>query len=503
MPSMKNKMQLYSWTFLSVPVITVAIATTGADPAAKTPIQAEANGSCATFGCGPGRNMVNTVDKNIPTEWSYENGQMKNVKWVARVGTNSYGGPVVAGNKVLVGTNNESPRNPLGVVKCFNAADGKLLWQAVHDALPPEIGKEAREHGIPSTPSVEGNRVYYVNNRCEVICADVEGEPATKEAKIIWRLDMIKELGVFPHKLPNCSPLIAGDMLFITTGNGIDEEEVKNPKAPSFIAVDKKTGKVKWQDNSPGDQIVMGQWSNPAYAVVNGKAQVIFGGGDGWLRAFEPETGKPIWWFNCNPKNDKAKGGRDAKNYLVATPVVNDNKVYVGVGQEPSLGSGVGHLWCIDITKTGDVSPVNDNLDPKAEINKKSALVWHYGGLADAKAAEETGSDNVFGRTVSTCAIHDGLVYAAELAGFIHCLDAKTGKRYWIHDLKADIWGSPYYVDGKIYVGTGDGTIGIFAHGKEKKSLPNVEMANAVYSTPIAVSGVLYILTMRELVAIK
>ncbi|HEV3203330.1 MAG TPA: PQQ-binding-like beta-propeller repeat protein, partial [Gemmataceae bacterium] len=444
----------------------------------------------------------------IPTDWSYENGKKKNVLWVAKVGSKAYGGPVVLGDKVFIGTNNESPRNPAvkgskGIVMCFNAGDGKFLWQAAHDELPAQIVKDARGEGIASTPAVEGNRVYYVNNRCEVICADAAGNGGTQEAKIIWRLDMMKDLDVFPHKLPNCSPLVAGDLLFITTGNGTDEEEVKNPKAPSFIAVDKKTGTVKWKDNSPGDKVIMGQWSNPAYAVVNGKAQVIFGGGDGWLRAFEAETGQPLWRFDCNPKNAKAKGNRDSKNYLVGTPVVYENKVYVGVGQEPSLGSGVGHLWCIDITKTGDVSPVNDIFDPKAEVNKKSALAWHYGGPADAKTAEETGSDSVFGRTVSTCAVYDGLVYAAEVAGFLHCVDAKTGKRYWVHDLKADVWGSPYFVDGKVYIGTGDGDIHIFAHGKDKKTFPKVEMGNAVYSTPVAVNGVLFVLTMKDLVAIK
>ena len=125
---------------------------------------------------------------------------------------------------------------------------------------------------------------------------------------------MIKELNVFPHKLPNCSPLIAGDLLFVTTGNGADGEgaEAKppHPEAPSFIAVNKLTGKVVWKDNSPGDKIMLGQWSNPAYAVVNGKAQVIFGGGDGWLRGFEPETGKPIWKFDCNPKAPDAEEPR-------------------------------------------------------------------------------------------------------------------------------------------------------------------------------------------------
>lgn len=472
------------------------------------------------FGCNLHRNLVNLTDKNIPAEWNVQEGKQKNVKWVIKLSTKAYGGPVVANGKIFVATDNRVPKDPKitgdkGVLQCFRTADATFLWQAVHDALPEEIAKEARVEGMASTPAIDGNQLYYVSNRCELVCADTEGfldgknngaqdeeRKGKTDADFIWRLDMIKELNVFPHKLPNGSPLVAGDLVFTCTGNGADGEggEAKppHPEAPSFIAVNKHTGKVVWKDNSPGENIMLGQWSNPAYAVVNGAAQVIFGGGDGWLRAFEARTGKPIWKFDCNPKSASAKGGKNARNYLAATPVVYDNKVYVGVGQEPSVGSGIGHFWCVDITKTGDLSPVGDNFDPKAPANKDAGLVWHYGGPVEAGADR----DFVFGRTLSTCAIQDGLVYVAELAGYLHCLDAKTGQKYWEHDLKAEVWGSPYWVDGKIYLGTGDGDIHVFAHGKEKKVLGKMEMEDAVYSTPVAADGVLYVMTMKNLFAI-
>src|SRR5205823_6172011 len=128
------------------------------------------------------------------------------------------------------------------------------------------------------------------------------------------------------------------------------------PEAPSFVAVNKKTGKVAWQDNSPGDRIMEGQWASPAYATINGKPQVLFPGGDGWLYSFEPETGKLIWKFDGNPKDAIFKAqGRGTRNYVLA-PVIYDNKVYVGLGQQPDNGPGVGHLWCVDPTRTGDIS---------------------------------------------------------------------------------------------------------------------------------------------------
>ena len=453
------------------------------------------------------RNLVNLAEKNIPHEWSVKEGEPKNVKWAAELGMVSYGGPVVAGGKVFVGTNNAKPRNPSmkgdkGVVMCFRESDGQFLWQAVHEKLPNPMENDWPQQGVASTPAVDGNRIYYISNRCELVCANVEGKPSAKnEADIVWTLDLVRDYEVYPRFLANSSPLVAGDLVFAVTGNGVnDDRKVPSPKAPSFIAVNKNTGKLVWQDNSPGENILGGQWSNPAYAVVDGKEQAIFPGGDGWLYAFEAKTGKLIWKFDCNPKDAEFKASRGTRNYIMATPVVADNKVYVGVGQNPDDGTGVGHLWCIDITKTGDLSPevMAEGGAGKAQPNPNSGVVWHFGG-----AAPKGGNrDYIFCRTLSTCAVHDGLLYVADLDGFFYCLDAKTGQKYWDHDLKSAIWGSPYWVDGKVYLGNEDGDMYIFAHAKEKKQLGQIEMGRPIKTPAVAANGVLYIMTDTNLYAI-
>src|SRR5262249_36423373 len=149
----------------------------------------------------------------------------------------------------------------------------------------------------------------------------------------------------------------------------------------------------------------------------------------------------------------------------------------------------VGHFWCVDITKEGDVSPelVTDNsaFPPRTKKNPNSAAVWHFGGPADPA---KVGRNYHFGRTMSTAAIHDGLVYIAELAGYIHCLDAQTGKKYWDHNMRAQTWTSPYWVDGKVYMGNDDGIVYIFEHGKEKKIAKEVEMEGKIRATPVAVN---------------
>jgi outer membrane protein assembly factor BamB len=502
------------------------------------------------FGGTVQRNLVNLIDKDIPISWSVKENALQNVKWWVPLGTKAYGGPVVAQGKVFIGTNNQKPRNPAikgdkGVVMCFQDSDGKFLWQAVHDKLAAGRVQDWPEEGICSNPVVEHHRMYYVSNRCEVICATLDGlhegvnvgvqdetykEPGNVD--VIWRLDMIKDLGVFPHNLATCSPLIVGDTLFVITSNGVDEGHlnIPAPRAPSFLALDKTTGKVKWSSNLPSINLVEarktnpnvgikqlvdkglvlmhGQWSNPVYAEVGGKAQIIFPGGDGWIRSFNPATGELLWKFDCNPKDAVYKlGSEGTRNDFVSTPVVWQNKLYIGTGQDPEHDKGPGHLWCIDITKEPknadkDLSPASKPgakkgdppqtiFDPKDPTNKDSGLVWHYGG----PAGPDEQRNYKFGRTMSTCAVHDGLAYTSEYDGYVYCFDATTGEKYWEHDMNSDTWSSPYWVDGKVYIGNEEGKMLIFEHGKKKKLLATIDMKGMVRAAPIVANGVFYVTT--------
>ncbi len=449
------------------------------------------------FGGTPGRNMVNLAEKNPPSKWSVE-GKVENVRWSQATGNRGYGSPVVAGGRVFVSTNNKMPRDPKikgrkAVIMCFDAGSGKFLYQMVHEMAPPNVDQQAAEDGMCSTPTVDGERIYYVTPGCVVVCAEV------KDGKQVWAYDLMKELKVYPCIINSCAPLVVGDAVYVVTANGVDGEgKVAEPKAPSFVALSKKDGKLKWQSNLPGDKIIHGQWGNPAWAEVGGRKQVLFPGGDGYLYSLDPESGKLIWKFQCSPA---AQGGRE-RNYLVSTPAVVGDKVYIGVGAAPETGFGnrVGHFWCIDITKTGDVSPAPGDFDPKSPKNRNSALVWHYGGEVNPRPKQ--GRAVHFGQTMSTAAVQDGLVYILEETGYMHCLDAATGKKEWEHDFKCGLWGSAYWVGGKVYVGSEDGEISIFAAGRAKRHLGSVDMGEAIQSTPTVAGGTLYVTTKSKLFAI-
>src|SRR5258706_2779784 len=457
----------------------------------------------------PGKPKQGTEDVDMATT--------KNVKWVAKVGSQSYGNVTVAGGKVFIGTNNDSPRDPKhpgdrSILMVFDEKTGEFLWQLVVPKLPSGKVNDWENLGLLSSPTVEGDRVYLVTSRCEVICLDVNGfangndgpfkdeaqyyvgpgkpkvEPGPKDADIIWRFDMMDELGVFPHNASNCSVLIVDDMIYVCTSNGEDwtHSNIPSPLSPSFVALDKKTGQLRGEDEAHiGPRIFHGQWSSPSTGKVNGRQLIFFGGGDGWCYAFDAKPVKEgdgnflkvAWKYDCNPpeykKNDAAHKypAAEGPSEVNATPVFWKNRVYVATGQDPEHGEGVGNLTCIDAAKTGDVT--------------SSAKVCSY---------------NKINRSISTVSITpEGLLFVGDFSGFVHCLDAETGKVYWVHDMKAHMWGSTMVADGKVYVGDEDGDFTVLAASKEKKVLSEVNLGAPVYSTPIIANGAIYVASNTHL----
>lgn len=475
---------------------------------------------------------IGKIDFKPGTDEISTNG-VKNLKWVAKLGSQSYGNVTVAGGKVFIGTNNEPPRDPRhdgdrSILLCFDEKTGKFLWQLVVPKLASGKVNDWESLGLLSSPTVEGDRVYLVTSRCEVICLDVNGmangndgpftdeahyvvkdvlldrgkptehkappiPPGPQDADIIWVYDMYNDLGVFPHNASNCSVLIVDDVIYTCTSNGQDwtHSNIPSPNAPSFVALDKKTGKFLAEDEAHiGPHIFHGQWGSATLAVVNGRKLIVFGGGDGFCYAFDAKLENPgddgkmkiVWKYDCNPPEHKVdKTGKPFKypaaegpSEINATPVFYKNRIYVAVGQDPEHGEGVGNLTCIDATQTGDIT--------------KTGKIWDYKGIH---------------RSISTVSLdpENGLLFVGDFSGFVHCLDAETGKLYWTHDMKAHMWGSTLVADGKLYVGDEDGDFVVLAATKDKKIISETNVGAAVYGTPVVANGTVYLQSNTHLFA--
>src|SRR6185436_594696 len=124
-------------------------------------------GDWPMWGGTPDRNMVSNM-KGLPAEWDVKT--KKNVKWVADLGSQSYGNPVVAGGMVFVGTNNELVRDrnqggDRGVLMAFRESTGEFLWQQTHVKLESGRANDWPFQGVASSPLVENRKLYYTSNR--------------------------------------------------------------------------------------------------------------------------------------------------------------------------------------------------------------------------------------------------------------------------------------------------------------------------------------------------
>lgn len=455
----------------------------------------------------PGRLVQGTEEVDLSTA--------KGLKWVAKLGSQTYGNPTVAGGRVLVGTNNQKARREgivgdYSLVLAFDEADGHLLWQHTVPKLGSGKVNDWEFLGICSATQIVGDVGYVVTTRGEVVALDLKGlgdgndgvtdeaehmvapglvvptlDPAI-DADVLWRFDMPVELGVFPHNTTSASALVVGDRLYTSTSAGTDWShlDLPAPFAPTLIALDRHTGAIVGEEAvGLGERTLHANWSSPGWAPATGgaPAQLLFGAGDGFLYGFDldpvVEGGLPVlherWRVDGNKPEYREKDGAPIRyatpqgpSEFIATPVYAGGLVYNAIGQDPEHGPGVGLLSAVD-PATGKV-------------------VWTYDGI---------------GRTISTVSVHKGVVYAPDYDGRLHALDARTGAPLWVHETGAHIWGSALVVGKVIYLGDEDGTLTMLAVGKKEKVLGKVSFPAPIYSSPVVADGVLYVATQTHLYA--
>ncbi|HEY3324447.1 MAG TPA: PQQ-binding-like beta-propeller repeat protein [Planctomycetota bacterium] len=536
------------------------------------------------WGGNDGRNMVSDAT-GIPDSFDpgpklpggeYDTTKGKNIKWVARLGSYCCGNPTVAGGKVFVGTNNVVPRNPkykvtkdgYGVVMCLDESSGKFLWQCCLPAIPTRGNANMffAQLGVCSAPLVDGDRVYFMSNRAEIICLSTtplgkdkndgpykdeahlyapyvnlqlnpelavggkihrvpKGKPIwtwaanepieldDKDADIIWRVDLLNDLPCWVQDAASCSLLLHDDLLYVYAPNGVDLSHKNLPTAdcPSVLAMDKKTGKIVATDDAKiGPRTLHSAWSSPSIGTVGGKTLLFFAGPDGVCYAFNP---KPV-----APTSGSA----------VETPAARSL-----VGPDAGI---IKKVWQFDgnLPQNRFTDPrkcnyaAHDKPGPQGPSEYIATAVFHEGRVYIAngqdprhgagpavlscidasKEGDITDSGKIWqytdlNRTLSSVSVANGLVFIGDLLGAVHCIDAATGKACWVHQTGSPMWGSSLVVDGKVFIGNEKGELHVFAASKELKVLSKINLGAPIYSTPIVANGVLYVASNKYLYAIQ
>ncbi len=443
------------------------------------------------------------------------------IRWTAKLGSESYATPVIARGRVFVGTNNGSPRDPRhtgdrGIFYCLDEKSGALLWQWVVPKIGGDPHLDWPRVGIASPATIEGDRIYLLNNRAEVVCLDVNGMangndgPFTDEARhqtpkgadpiptgpadadILWVTDLDSAAGIWHHDTAYGSLLLHGDFLYLNSNNSVDNTHrgIPKPDGPSLVVFDKRTGRMVAKDDEHiGPRIFHNTYSSPALGTVNGRTLVSFGGGDGVLYAFEALTAMPppgtvvnlrrVWKYDPDttaPKEDihnYISNRETSPSTIVAPPVFLGDRIYLTVGGDLWWGKRQAWLKCVAADQTGDTTA--------------TATLWSY----------------PLKQSLSTPAVAGPLTFVADTGNkTLNCVETATGRELWTHQVAGEIWSSPLVADGKVYFGTRRGKFYIFAASRDKKLLCETTLDAAISAPLAAANGVVYVATDETLYAL-
>ena len=469
-----------------------------------------------SWGGQPSRNMASATEHGLPdgyalgVENDYDKIDLaatKNIKWVAKLGGKTCGSPVVSQGRVFIGTTGVPSTN--ATLLCLDEQTGHELGRFVC-RRPPGRGED---WGVCSTPTIEGERLYFVTPYQEAVCLDlaawlkpsVAAGGTNSDRRIVWQYDMAEKLHVVQHHAASCSVLVYGDFVYVCTGNGRYQSAKKPyyPLTPSLIVFNKHTGQLVARDDEQiGEQLWRGQWSSPALAVVQGKAQILFATGNGLCYAFEPVDpaaqvpadrwltttlrGPIVSFINVDGKDTAGLSPAEyAKRFHppaatpqpalplefrfsikmpATTPV--DSIPTAQVPDVPILKK----IWWFDCLPPeyrnapfyageskgdGKKHPFDIIATPVFYRNRVYVAIGgdpNHGGkhsrghlvcIDPTKTGDITHGGQVWSYdemnpTLTTVAIADGLVFAIDEASVIHCLDADTGQKYWTYPLKSD-----------------------------------------------------------------
>jgi outer membrane protein assembly factor BamB len=444
------------------------------------------------------------------------------------LGGKTHSTPVIAGGRIYVGTSHAEPRDPRrsgdrGVLLCLDEKTGALRWQLVCPKLTEDRYFDWPEEGMSSSATVAGDRVYLVTNRTDVVCLDVHGlangndgpvqdeavravPPGSPEvplgpldADIIWAFSLKEQAGIWPHDGAHSSIMIRGEQLWLNTGTGVDNTHrvIRTPDAPSLVVLDKATGRWLARDAEKiAPTIFHASWSSPSSGRVGEQEIITFCGGNGMVYGFAPlataalpavgagpATLQRLFTYDPDPTGPKSDVHRFTTNKqegpsnILGMATWHEGRVYVAGGGDLFWGKNTAWLQCF----VPAVGPDGGSLP-------ESARQW---------------SAPLRRHTTCTPAVHQGLVYATDTMGTLHCLDAATGASVWTHECQGDFWASCLIADGRVYAGTRRGHFYILATGREKKELAHLDLGSPISATATAAHGVLYVATMAKLWAFK
>ena len=445
----------------------------------------------------------------IGPKWKDANSRdSKNVLWHADGFYEGKGSPVVSQGLVWIGTSNTQGVRGMdaGVLTCFRANDGQKVYERVSAKLgQPGSGYQVAHRdwpgtGITSSPLIEGNRLWYCTNRLEIVCLDIDALVSqTGMPSELWSVDLSKLFGVMPRDVhlgspaSRCSLVGYKDWLYTTTTHSRNSEGAFDSTLPSLVCLNKTTGQMHWKDSSPGEGLFQEPHANPTIVELKDRALVAIGQGDGWLRAFDCDTGKPVWQFNMNDRSSQRPLKKHTSLRVVESPAFDGERLYVVAGEQYEASMILGRIVALDPRRNGNISTMRIDESGIAVPNPNNGCSWELNGTLEIP----------FEVCVGGVAVDDQFVFAGTLQGEVFCFDKRTGEICWKHDMKASLLTTPLIVGDKVYVADEAGDVEILRASRFYEKIFQQNHQDCFEASPVYSNGTLFLQSRSGLWAIR
>jgi outer membrane protein assembly factor BamB len=397
---------------------------------------------------GPTGQGVST-ETNLPLKWS----ATENVAWKTPMAGDGWSSPIVWDKHVFVTAARE--KGTSCHVVALDRDSGKVLWDV---PVFKQDGKKIQERNSFATPTpvTDGRRVYAFFGGGGAVAVDFSG-------KVVWT--NTSNPFYSQHGLGS-SPILYKDLLLmpwdhsIRPGPGVDAKiGWQTPWDQAYVwALDKNTGKERYKAKRGASRI---SHMTPHIVEVDGKPQLISAAGD-VINAFEPETGKPLWWVKT--------GGEGT----TPSPVFADGMVF--------SSSGFGTAVPYEAIRAHRLGGGSGNLSEKN-------LVWE----------QKRGVPKL-----PSFLAHDGLLYAVRENGFLQVMNTADGEIVYNERLNDGTYAaSPVLADGRIYILADNGNTTVVQPGREFKELAHNELNEPAQASMAVSNGRLFIRTAKHLYCIK